>query len=320
MSLKNKLIKLSSLSAFTLLLSPSALSAPDDTAVQSVDHVSWHKLLEIDPKTLLNQPIPENMVSLYFIRQMDQDNTQTSANIAINDHYQTSLQPGGFTQVYACMGKNKISIVTTAHKTNDLLQNAIAVNLPTNQSYFFYIDVAENSRVTLSQVNADTAKNLLKNKKYQHHQISRVVPSCTNVVRVTPPVTPPAKTPAEPAVIPVLQEKVSIEMKILFDSDKTIIKPQYFNEVAEVANFMKKYGNTVALIEGHTDSSASNSYNKKLSERRALAVKKLLITQYGIAPTRLNAIGYGEARPIATNETLIGRQQNRRVIAVVEQK
>ena len=127
-------------------------------------------------------------------------------------------------------------------------------------------------------------------------------------------------TPIVPVVIPVLEEKVSIEMRILFDTDKAIIKPQYFSEVEDVAEFMKKYGNTNAVIEGHTDSTASDAYNQKLSERRAQAVQKMLIEKYGIDPNRLIATGYGESRPIASNTTKDGRQQNRRVIAVVEQK
>jgi OOP family OmpA-OmpF porin len=70
------------------------------------------------------------------------------------------------------------------------------------------------------------------------------------------------------------------------------------------------------LIEGHTDSSGSASYNSDLSQRRANAVEALLINQ-GVDPTRIVARGYGESYPVATNDTAAGRQQNRRVEIVI---
>lgn len=66
-------------------------------------------------------------------------------------------------------------------------------------------------------------------------------------------------------------------------------------------------------IAGHTDSIASNEYNQRLSERRARSVKQFLVG-HGISPARLTTVGYGETRPIATNETAAGRQKNRRVV------
>ncbi|WP_165525624.1 OmpA family protein [Psychrobacter pygoscelis] len=285
--------------------------------MKMIEHITWRKQVDVDVQTLLAKPIPKNRVSLYFIRQSDADGAQTSVNLAINGEYQTSLQPGGFTQVYSCIGINSISAVTTSQKTNDLLKNAIEVTLPTEQNYFFYIEVDDQKHISLTQVTPESAQKLFINKRYQQHQISRVVPNCSEVKVVAPPTVSP---PTVPVIAPIFEEKVSTEMRILFDTDKAVIKPQYFSKVEDVATFMKKYGDTNAIIEGHTDSTASDAYNQKLSERRAQAVQKLLIEQYGIAPNRLTAMGYGESRPIASNTTMDGRQQNRRVIAVVEQR
>ena len=73
-----------------------------------------------------------------------------------------------------------------------------------------------------------------------------------------------------------------------------------------------KYPNSRFTVEGHTDSVGSNSLNQKLSEERANSVRDFLINE-GIDASRLEAVGYGEERPIATNNTRAGRTQNRRV-------
>lgn len=309
MSIRIYINKLSVSCAFTLILPISTLAAPQDGAVKSVHHINWHNQVAIDPQTFLAKPIPQNMVSLFFIRRTDLDEAQTSANLAINGEYQGSLQPGGYTQVYTCAGTNNISAVTTSKKTNDLLKNAIELTLPAQQSYFFYLEVDEQERISLEPVSPESAHTLLADKSYQQHQISRVTPICANV--------PP--TPLSP-VIPILKKQVSIEMRVFFDTDKAIIRPQYFSRVADVAAFMQEYGNTRAIIKGHTDSTASDAYNQKLSERRAQAVQTLLINQYGVDPSRITTIGYGESSPVASNTTEEGRQLNRRVIAVVEQE
>lgn len=148
---------------------------------------------------------------------------------------------------------------------------------------------------------------------YQTHQITRVVPNCP--VAPTPTTAPPAPIIVAP-VQPVQYE--TIELKILFDNDKSNIKQQYYPEVKQVADFMSRHPEVTATIEGHTDSNASDAYNVALSQRRVDAVKRLLIDTYGIDASRLNSVGYGESRPIATNSTPEGRQQNRRVVAVFQ--
>jgi outer membrane protein OmpA-like peptidoglycan-associated protein len=70
------------------------------------------------------------------------------------------------------------------------------------------------------------------------------------------------------------------------------------------------------LIDGHTDSTGSEAYNLDLSQRRAETVRDFLIGN-GVSPMRLSARGFGEEYPVASNDTLAGRQQNRRVEVVV---
>jgi OOP family OmpA-OmpF porin len=114
-----------------------------------------------------------------------------------------------------------------------------------------------------------------------------------------------------------LTETVEIELNITFDSAKSVIKPEFENEVSKLAEFMNQYADTVVTVEGHTDSQGADTYNQKLSQNRADAVKAMLITKYGVAAERVKSIGYGEAQPVADNATADGREQNRRVVGEV---
>ncbi|BAK72497.1 MAG: OmpA family protein [Arcobacter sp.] len=107
-----------------------------------------------------------------------------------------------------------------------------------------------------------------------------------------------------------------INLNINFDTDKSVIKDSYNSRVAEFAKMMKANPKLKASIEAHTDSVGSNAYNQKLSERRAASTVKAL-TDLGVDSTKIKAVGYGETRPVATNATVEGRAENRRVEAVM---
>ena len=115
----------------------------------------------------------------------------------------------------------------------------------------------------------------------------------------------------EPTV-EVMKELNEYSRTILFDLDKATIRSESEETLQAIADIMKEYDNTVFHIGGHTDSTGSDSYNEKLSKERAESVRQFLISA-GIPANRLTAEGYGEARPIATNNTAKGRQENRRV-------
>jgi len=109
---------------------------------------------------------------------------------------------------------------------------------------------------------------------------------------------------------------VTLGDEILFDVDEAELKPGGMQRLARVAEFLRQNPDRNVLIEGHTDSTAPDAYNLALSQRRANAVEDFLIAQ-GVDPTRISATGYGEGQPIATNDTVAGRQANRRVEIVV---
>jgi outer membrane protein OmpA-like peptidoglycan-associated protein len=105
---------------------------------------------------------------------------------------------------------------------------------------------------------------------------------------------------------------ITLKGDVSFDYNSDVVRPGLYNELDRIAQIMVKYPQTSILVEGHTDSTGSESYNSQLSERRANSVKSLLV-QRGVQEYRVNTIGYGESRPIVTNATPEGRQMNRRV-------
>lgn len=109
-----------------------------------------------------------------------------------------------------------------------------------------------------------------------------------------------------------------IELNVEFEFGSDTISPASYAEIDRVAEFMAQYPQTVAEIEGHTDSRGADAFNQALSQRRADAVRTYLINQDGVDADRLTAVGYGESRPIADNGTEEGRQRNRRVTAAIE--
>lgn len=103
---------------------------------------------------------------------------------------------------------------------------------------------------------------------------------------------------------------------VLFNTNQAQLSAGGINNVHKLADFLKKYPQRKVLIEGHTDSKGSSSYNQALSERRAEAVQKAL-AEMGIDGGRIAMRGYGESSPVANNETAAGRQLNRRVEIVL---
>jgi outer membrane protein OmpA-like peptidoglycan-associated protein len=100
---------------------------------------------------------------------------------------------------------------------------------------------------------------------------------------------------------------------ILFDVDKTDIKPESTKTLDEVASLLKIDRSLKLEIAGHTDNTGSKEHNMTLSEGRAKAVVDALVQKYGIEAERLQAAGYGDTKPVAGNDTEDGRAKNRRV-------
>ncbi|WP_417791915.1 OmpA family protein [Stutzerimonas xanthomarina] len=122
---------------------------------------------------------------------------------------------------------------------------------------------------------------------------------------------------AEPEPEPVL-EAVRVELDVKFDFDKATVREDAYDDIEVLADFMKQYDQTSTTVEGHTDSIGTDAYNQRLSTQRAQAVRDALVNRYGVEADRLEAVGYGESRPVADNSTDQGQAINRRVEASVE--
>jgi outer membrane protein OmpA-like peptidoglycan-associated protein len=103
---------------------------------------------------------------------------------------------------------------------------------------------------------------------------------------------------------------------VLFDTGSATLKPGAREKLARVAGILSAHPDLHIEVEGHTDNVGSEDYNQGLSERRAAAVQAYLLQQK-ISPTAVGTEGFGESRPVASNDTAAGRQQNRRVELVV---
>jgi OmpA-OmpF porin, OOP family len=105
---------------------------------------------------------------------------------------------------------------------------------------------------------------------------------------------------------------------VLFDTGKATLKPGAYSMIDRLATVLKEDPQRKVLIEGHTDSVGSDEYNQDLSQRRASSVQAALFER-GVEASQISTIGKGETTPVASNDSPVGRQQNRRVELVFQE-
>jgi OmpA-OmpF porin, OOP family len=105
---------------------------------------------------------------------------------------------------------------------------------------------------------------------------------------------------------------------VLFDTGRATLKPGAYGVVDRLAAVLKEDSQRKVLIEGHTDSVGTDEYNQDLSERRAASVQAALFER-GVEASQISTVGKGETTPVASNDSPVGRQQNRRVELVFQE-
>ena len=119
----------------------------------------------------------------------------------------------------------------------------------------------------------------------------------------------------------VFREGDSVILRLVglsFDSGDAQIKPENFDLLAKVEKAIDVFPRSELIIEGHTDSHGGDDLNQKLSQERAESVQQYMINAMRIPTYRLIATGYGETRPVSSNETESGRARNRRIDIVIK--
>jgi len=128
-----------------------------------------------------------------------------------------------------------------------------------------------------------------------------------------PPEPEPEPEPEPPKRVQVTADAIVITEKIMFEYDKADIRSESFGLCDEIVDVIQKNPRIKKIsIEGHTDGDGSAKYNKKLSQKRADAVKKYFVDK-GVEEARLQSVGHGEDKPLAENDTDEGKEKNRRV-------
>jgi outer membrane protein OmpA-like peptidoglycan-associated protein len=155
---------------------------------------------------------------------------------------------------------------------------------------------------------------LMKNKAYDVYMSCKTEES----KKIAREATKMAKAlcPAHPKPISMMPSDKVIDKFILtinFDFDKSKIRNKDKEQLKQAIDFVKKYKGYKIKLEGHTDWIGTEKYNQGLSERRAEATKKYLIKKGSVAEQRINSVGYGKLKPVASNKTRDGRAKNRRV-------
>ncbi len=140
------------------------------------------------------------------------------------------------------------------------------------------------------------------------------------VIKAPPKVVQPEETAKKPEKSNLACQKnldaVLDRATIHFESDSDRIRPESMKLLEEVARILNTCPKTRVLIAGHTDATGSATYNQSLSERRAAAVGRALV-KLGVSASRFTAVGYGESRPVADNDTEEGRAKNRRIEFII---
>jgi OmpA-OmpF porin, OOP family len=233
---------------------------------------------------------------------------------------------------FLAVGVGGVHYTDAYERTTENKYNKVDVDYGAGLKYFVTENIALRGDVRHVIPFRDTHSNLLATvgltfafggaKKAVEPPPAPVEPAPAPVVAPPPP-PPPAPAPApiveevkpQAQAAPEIVEKGRTTLNVLFDTNKSIIKKNSFKDVDNLVAVMKQYPDLNVTIEGHTDNVGSAAYNKKLSQRRADAVKKYMVQKGGIAANRLIAKGFGLEKPIADNATKAGKAKNRRVEA-----
>ena len=130
--------------------------------------------------------------------------------------------------------------------------------------------------------------------------------------------TPAGDTVTTTGCSVMVQEQIEVTLSALFANNSSIIQNPSDVKFVEFADFLKRYPDATGIIEGHTSSVGTDQYNQFLSQRRADAVKALLVSRYNAPAERISTVGYGEKRLLNPANNAAAHRENRRIIGIVK--
>jgi outer membrane protein OmpA-like peptidoglycan-associated protein len=148
--------------------------------------------------------------------------------------------------------------------------------------------------------------------RFAHGAVGAGIPFTPETTREVVRIDFPTKT--EQTLEDALTKDCRVEVPgIYFDFNRATLKPESTATLTTIADLLKRHTDWRVSIEGHTDNVGTDAYNQDLSMRRADAVRTALLRDFAIGASRLTSAGFGERRPVETNDTIAGRARNRRV-------
>ena len=230
---------------------------------------------------------------------------------------------------------------TTVDITGLNVATTFGGHLSAGADYFFTPNIALNAEIrgllsTKGDIKADNDPTGTVRAQYDPSNVSAFLgirfffggaKEASAPIAVAPEPLPPPPPPVEEMkkapeaaakVEQTIIEKGRVTMNVEFDTGKAVVKPVYYKEIENVADVMKKYSGLNIVVEGHTDNVGGEKYNLKLSQKRAEAIKTVMVKNFNIESDRITPKGFGYSKSIGDNSTKEGRQSNRRVEAAVE--
>lgn len=281
-----------------------------------VEKMPWKKSGEgfVAP---VNDVLAANESRVVFFRDANDNYQSDTINIGIgrDNIFQVSLRNGHFSENAVCTGSEIVNVGTMHKESGRMVSVSKSYQFTPQTTTYLQVAFLTTGIPVIQQIPADEALVLLNQSTRQTHQISRFSSDCAPLTAI------PIKKPIAPSMADnPIEVKNSPQFSVKFDFDSAGVSTNQSAVLDGMANFIQSYPKVPITLEGHTDNIGSETYNLKLSQSRANSIKNILVDQYGIETRRLRTVGYGEAMPIDTNNTEQGRQNNRRVVAVVNKE
>lgn len=272
--------------------------------------------------------LPNDMVlkanesRIVFLRQDDKA-VQASpivVGIGADNLFQASLNNSHYSEVVICSDTHIINVQNMNTMNGEVLAQSKQFSLMPQTTTYLQVGLSATGTPVVQKVSPNQAMTILEQSTRQTHQISRAYIECSvpkpmpviTQSAVIPPLAIPVQSPAQNSPIRNQQQ-----FTVLFDFDSTKVTSDIVSELGLMAEFIKNNRTSNIVLEGHTDSRGSDTYNNKLSLERANTAKSILVNEYGVDSMKVKTVGYGESNPVDTNSTDQGRQNNRRVVATV---